>query len=355
MDAPAPRPEDAPGAAPRVSAVVVAYGPEPWLEPSIEAILASGAVDVDVVVVDNGGTEGATGRLALLDRVTVVDPGRNTGFAGGCDVGVAASDGRFVALVNPDALVAPDTLRRLVEVAADPAVGIATASVRLADRPELLNSAGNDVHFLGMSWSGAYEEPAADHATARDVAAASGAGMVCRREVWDALGGFPEEFFAYYEDADLSLRCWQRGWAVRFVPEAVVVHRYEFSRNLGKFELLERNRLAMVLTVFGPRHLLAVAPLALVLEVGLLLMASRQGWLGHKLDAYRWLLAHRRWLRTRRRAVQASRVRTDAEMAPLFVTHLTPGNMPGAHAPAGIEALVSAYWWIVRPLLGSRR
>jgi GT2 family glycosyltransferase len=227
--------------------------------------------------------------------------------------------------------------------------------VRLADRPELLNSAGNDVHFLGMSWSGAYEEPAARHASVRDVTAASGAGMVCRRDVWDALGGFAEEFFAYYEDADLSLRSWQRGWAVRYVPEAVVVHRYEFSRNLGKFELLERNRLSMELSVFGARHLAVIAPLAVALELGLLLMAARQGWLGHKLAAYRWLVAHRRWLRARRRAVQGARVRSDAEMAALFATHLQPGNMPGAHAPRSVEALVGAYWRLVRPLLGSPR
>jgi GT2 family glycosyltransferase len=183
------------------------------------------------------------------------------------------------------------------------------------------------------------------------VTAASGAAMACRREVWDALGGFAPEFFAYYEDADLSLRCWQRGWRVVYVPAAVVEHRYEFSRNLAKFELLERNRLTIVLTVFGRRHLLAVGPMAVALELGLLAMAARDGWFGHKLRAYRWLWRHRRWLADRRRSVQAARTVDDAAMADRFVTHLAPGNLPGAHAPPLVERLVGAYWRVARRLL----
>ncbi len=340
-----------PDAGPRISVVVVAYGADPWLDRSVRAILASEGVDADVVLVDNGGTEGAVDRLELLDDVTVVRPDHNTGFAGGCNLGVAASRAPIVALVNPDAIVELDALRHLAEAVRDPTVGIATASVRLADRRTDLNCAGNDVHFLGISWSGFYGEPAADHAVRADVTAASGAGMAFRRAVWDTLGGFAEEFFAYYEDADLSLRAWQRGWRVVYVPEAVIVHRYEFSRNLGKFELLERNRLSMVLTVFGRRHLLAIAPLAVALEMGLLVMSLREGWWSHKLDAYRWLFSHRRWLRERRRAIQSARVVDDSAMAPLFVAHLAPGNLPDAHAPAAVERMVEAYWTVARRYL----
>ncbi len=350
-DAPTPS-EPVPPTRPRVSAVVVAYGPEPWLDRCVDAVLASVGVEAEIVLVDNGGTEGAVERLAATGKVTLVQPGRNTGFAEGCDLGVAASDAPFVALVNPDAIVEPDALRLLVECAAEPGVGISTASVRLADRPELLNSAGNEIHFLGLSWSGSFAEPASAHAERTAVTAASGAGLVCRREVWEDLGGFPPEFFAYYEDADLSLRCWQRGWSVVFVPEAIVAHRYEFSRNPTKFELLEKNRLTMVLTVFGRRHLLAIAPLAAVAEVGLLAMAARDGWFPEKLRAYRWIGAHRAWLRARRRTVQSERVVSDADLAPLFVTHLQPGNLPGGGAPPAADRLTNAYWRLVRPLLG---
>src|SRR3954471_11186675 len=132
----------------RVTAVVVAYGDEPWLERSVDRIRVSEGVDVEVVLVDNGCTDGAVDRLDGTDRVTVVRPGTNLGFAGGCNLGVATGTGELVALVNPDALVEPDAIGELCRVAGNDDTGIATAAVVLADRPDRLNSGGNDVHFL---------------------------------------------------------------------------------------------------------------------------------------------------------------------------------------------------------------
>ena len=334
-----------------VDVVVVAFGPEPWLPRAVDAALGSIGVEARVVLVDNGGTEGAVDELAGRDGVTVVRPGRNTGFAEGCDLGVAAGTAPLVALVNPDAVVEPGALAALAAVARRPEVGLATASVRLADRPERLNSAGNDIHFLGLSWSGCFDEPAADHDRPRDVTGASGAGMMVRRDVWEALGGFDPEFFAYHEDADLSLRCWHHGWAVRYVPEAVVHHRYEFSRNGAKFGLIERNRLAMVLTTFGPRQLALTAPALVALELVMVAFAARQGWVGAKLDGYRWLVGHRGWLRRRRRRLQAERRVSEAEMAPRFVERLQAGNFDAPSWFAPFDRLLAAYWRLVRRAL----
>jgi len=335
---------------PRVSAVIVAYGPDPWLGRSVQAVLDSAGVEADVVVVDNGGTQGAVDALEG-DRVTVVRPGDNVGFARGCNLGVAASTAPLVALVNPDAIVEPDALAELAAVAQRAEVALATASVRLADRPDRLNSAGNDIHFLGVSWSGRFDEPAADHDRQEPVTAASGAGLMARRQVWDALGGLADELFAYYEDADLSLRAWQRGWEVVFVPTAVVVHRYEFSRNPVKFRLLERNRLTMVLTEFGPRHLAVVAPALVVLELGMIAYAATDGWLGAKLGAYGWLWRHRRWLVERRRANQAARTVPERDLTWLFADHLQPGNLPPPQALVPLDRVLRAYWHLVRRLI----
>jgi GT2 family glycosyltransferase len=340
---------------PEVTTVVVVYGEEPWLERCVTALLESEGVRSRVVLVENGGSESTIERLAAHPEVTVVRPGRNTGFAEGCNIGVEVCDTPFVALVNPDAVVEPDALAELVRVAARPDVGLATASVRLADHPDHLNSAGNDINFLGLSWSGAFDEPAADHDTEVDAAAASGAGLACRLEVWRALGGMVPEFFAYYEDAELSIRTWQRGLRVTYVPTARIVHRYEFSRNTAKFFLLERNRLVMTLTCFGPRQLTAVAPLLVPLEVGLLLMAARDGWMSEKVRSYRWLLENRRWIRDRRRTVQAARTTPESALTVHLVDHLQPGNLPGAHPPEVLSRVVSAYWAIVGRMAGLAR
>src|SRR3954466_526691 len=118
---------------PTVTAVVIGYQDEPWLERSVKAVLASTGVCADVVVVDNGSTDGGVERLKRVEGVTIVDPARNTGFAGGCNLGASHATGEYIALVNADAIVEPGALDALIRVAAREGVGIATASVRLAD------------------------------------------------------------------------------------------------------------------------------------------------------------------------------------------------------------------------------
>jgi GT2 family glycosyltransferase len=329
----------------------VAFGAEPCLEPGVRALLASPGVRAEVVLVDNGCTDGAVDRLDGTPGLVVVRPDRNLGFAGGCNAGAAAASGEILALINPDAIVEPEALAVLAEGVLRPGVGIATASVRLADRPELLNSAGNEIHFGGLSWSGHFEERADEHLDERDVLAASGAAMAVRREVWDDLGGFDEDFFAYYEDADLSLRCWLRGLRVVYLPRAVVAHRYEFSRNPSKFFLLERNRAVMVWSCYSTRMLLVTAPVLLVLELATVAMSISQGWLRHKLDAWRWLWQHRRAVHARRCWVQRTRVASDRELSALFATRLDPGNLPPPAWTRPLDRVLAAYWSAARRLL----
>jgi GT2 family glycosyltransferase len=336
----------------RVSAVVLAYREQPYVLEVIDSLLASTGVDVDVVVVDNGCTSPDLTPLRDRAGVTLLEPGENTGFTGGCNLGARAATGDHLAFVNSDAIVDPDALAELVAVAARPEVGIASASLRLAEHPDRMNSAGNPVHLLGLSWAGGLDDPAVEHDREVDVASATGAALVCRRDVWDHLGGFTTEFFAYCEDADLSLRCWQAGWSVRYVPTAVVRHHYEFSRNPAKWYLLERNRLAMLLCDYELRTLLVLAPPLLALELALLAVAATGGWAPAKFDGYRWLWRNRRWVAARRRHVQGVRRVPDREVTRLLSAHFDARALPLPVGAGLLNAAMAAYWRAVRPALG---
>ena len=333
----------------RVSAVVLAWGDEPVLEEAVRALLASEGVQVDVVLVDNGCTSEALPRLSALSGVTVLEPGRNLGFAGGCNLGAAQARGEVLAFVNGDAVDAVDALAGLA-AALDDSVGLATASLRLHGQEEVMNSAGNPVHWSGLSWAGGLGQPAAAHDLPADVASASGAATACRADRFQALGGFCEPMFAYCEDTELSLRCWQRGWRVVYVPDAVVTHRYEFSRNPRKLYLVERNRLFLVLTLWSGRLLGLVALPLVVLELAVLALALRDGWARQKVAGWWWLLRHGRLVRDRRRAVQAARTVPDRELARLLTGDVEPG-VPGLAAPAVLRRVSRVYWTVVRRAL----
>ena len=336
---------------PTVTAVLLAYGAEPWLEDAVRAVLASVDVDVDAVVVDNGCTSAAIDRVKGLDGVRISTPDANTGYSGGCDRGAAEATGEYLAFVNSDAVVSPAALSRLAAVAGEPGVGLAMGSIRLADAPEKMNTAGNPVHFTGLSWAGGFNEPSTSYAERRSVTAGSGCCFVIRRDLWEQLGGFAPEYFAYCEDTELSLRLWQRGRTVEYVPGAVVRHHYEFSRNELKLYLLERNRLLVVLTTYERRTLAVLAPMLALTELLMLGAAIMGGWSRAKLRGWGWIWQHRDWVRGRRALIQGERTVPDWVLASRLTAQIDPANVAAPPGIGIINALMSGYWSVGRRLL----
>lgn len=334
-----------------VSVVVVAYGDSPWLPDCVDSILSSRGVDADVVLVDNGGTDGRVEQLSRRVGVTVLRPSTNVGFADGCNRGAVAAKGETLALVNPDVVLEPDCLAELAAVAREPGVGLATASLRLADEPDLINSVGNPVHYVGLAWAGSHGEHAERHSRRAAVASASGACLALRRSLWRELGGFEPAYFAYHEDVELSLRCWQQGLSIEYVPEAVARHFYEFSRNDLKQYLLERNRWLTLLTVYSTRTLVLLAPALVLVELLMLALAARQRWLRAKLRGYSWLVRNWSLVRRRRAHVQAARRRPDREFIDQLSARLAPTNIAAVPGLPAVNAVLAGYWAVVRRAL----
>jgi GT2 family glycosyltransferase len=298
-----------------------------------------------VIVVDNGGDVDAREGVALIL------PGENLGFAGGCNLGARRASGDALVFLNPDTVVAPGALEELVRPLEDQTIGIVSARLRLLDQPELLNSAGNEVHVTGIAWAGLYGEPAESVAELRDVAFPTGAAMAIRRNLFEELGGFTEELFMYQEDLILGWRARLRGLRVVVNPGADVYHEYEFGRNPGKEYLLERNRLVFVLSSYSPRLLLLLSPVLVSTEAAMLLLALKEGWAGDKLAGWGWLLRHAGWLRRHRRETQKLRRVRDRELASYLSPEVAPKMIPVPSPVRAINPLVARYWNLVKKAL----
>ncbi|GAB2949944.1 glycosyltransferase family 2 protein [Micromonospora polyrhachis] len=335
---------------PRVTAVMLAYGAEPWLADAARAVLASTDVAVDLIVVDNGCTGEGVEVVKGFAGVRVLRPEENTGYSGGCRVGAAEATGDFLVFVNSDAIVTPDALAKIVAVAAEDGVGAAMASIRLADRPDTINTSGNPLHFTGLSWAGGNGEPASQHMRRTTVPSVSGCCFAMRAEVWRKLDGFAAEYFAYHEDTELSLRLWQQGFRIEYVPDAVVRHHYEFSRNTLKLYLVERNRLITLLTAYEGRTLAVLAPMLLTTELAMLAASVAGGWGRQKARGWGWLWTNRAWVRARRRQLQSERRVPDGVIAERMTAKVALNEA----APPGMglfNLLAGAYWKLSRPLL----
>ena len=342
-------PETSPtGHRPVVAVVVVAYGGTPLLSRCVEAILASERVTVEVYVIDNGSTDGTVASLIPSPYLRVITPGTNLGFAGGCNLGAAMVTSSTIAFVNPDAIVDSLALAVLANALEDKQVGIVMARLRLLDDPDLLNSSGGVVHFLGLGWASGFGLQADTVSTRSPVTGASGAAMAMSLALFRQLGGFAAPMFLYHEDLDLSLRVWLRGLRVEIVPEANVWHDYEFSRNPEKFYYLERNRWILVSSMYEYRTLIMLAPALFALEIGMVVMASLQGWLPQKLRGWKWLIQNRTWVLEHRREVQSLRVLSDREFAHLLTNRFDARQLGMPPSLRPVDWLLGQYWLLVK-------
>lgn len=319
-----------------ISAIICAFGEQPQLQAAVAAVRATPGVEV--IVVDNGSPDCA----GLPPDVTLIEPGHNLGFAGGCNLGASVAHGEVLAFLNSDAIVDPECLELLAERALTSG-GLVGATVLLADEPDIVNSWGNPVQILGFSWAGGYGHPV-EQVRGGPVASISGAAFAVQRSVYQYLGGMDDVYFAYGEDVDISLRVHLQGRPVEVLADARVRHHYEFGRNATKMYLLERNRLVTVLTTYEGRTLIAVAPLLVAAEGALFLRSRREGWAGQKVAGWRWLVSHRRYLRSRRNRVQGTRRVADRGLfAHLSITLDAPARF-GMSVSDRAQRLVRGYW-----------
>jgi GT2 family glycosyltransferase len=304
-----------------------------------------------VIVVDNGGNDAEVVAAEGRERVRLLEPRENLGFAGGCNFGAAEAKSDVIVFLNPDTVVGPGALRQLARTLEDPAIGIAMARICLLDRPELLNSGGSVVHVSGLAWAGRFGEPAESIRSLEDVAAASGAALAIRRETFLALGGFTDELFMYQEDVELSWRAHLAGLRVVVDPRADVFHEYEFGRHPSKIALLERNRLIFLLTSYSLRLLFLLGPLLVLVELAMLLLSARRRWFRGKLGGWWWCLRHMRWLVRHRRETKRLRRVPDRDVARFLTPLFDPKMVPLPRGTAFLNRLLGPYWSLVRKAL----
>lgn len=205
--------------------MVVAWNSGRHLQRCLDALAAQTFTDFETLVWDNASTDGAAETARLPPRARLLRSPGNLGFAAANNRAAALSDSRWIAALNPDAFPEPDWLEQLVATAERHGAE-AAASLQLDDAdPAVLDGAGDVMSIFGIGWRGGYGAPRAAAPTEEvEVFSPCAAAALYRRDVWDALGGFDERFFAYFEDVDLGWRIRLRGGRTVLSPRAVVRH-----------------------------------------------------------------------------------------------------------------------------------
>jgi GT2 family glycosyltransferase len=231
----------------RVDAVIVNYNAGPLLLRSVQALLACPAV-VRVAVSDNASEDGSLEAVDsrfrpddLKARLLLQSNHANLGFGRACNIGYTLTQAPYILFINPDCIVQPDSVERLITVLEQhPDMGMVGPMILNPDGSEQVGARRTTptpgrafIKAFGLSRIAAalpglfkdfnlQNEPVPSQPT--DVDAISGACMLVRRTAIDQVGLFDEGYFMHCEDLDWCMRFRLAGWRVVFVPEAVVMH-----------------------------------------------------------------------------------------------------------------------------------
>lgn len=212
----------------KITIVIPNYNGIKFLSDCLSALYSQsqGTPDYSVLVVDNGSVDGS---LELLEekfpQTRVEALPENTGFCHAVNVGIRLSETPYVILLNNDTKVKAGFVKALYE-AIEGRKDAFSVSARMLmwDRPDLIDSAGDSYCVLGWAFSRGKGRPAESYARACRIFSACGGAAIYRREVFEEIGFFDEQHFAYLEDVDMGYRAQIFGYRNYYEPGAEVIH-----------------------------------------------------------------------------------------------------------------------------------
>lgn len=331
---------------PRVSVVLVNYRSAHDTLTAVKHLteLREYPGDLEIIVVENGSADGSSLTLnAVKDHIVLVESPDNLGFAGGCNLGVTRARGDIIGFLNNDAKPDSNWITSALEDFDEyPQVGAVASQVKDWEGKRI------DFAGAGLTWYGMGYRPLSGESirrsgsSSRPVLFGTGAAMFVRRDVFDELGGFDESFFMFFEDVDFGWRLNLSGWTFLYEPASIAFHRYHGSmggvaKHREQF-LLERNALYCMYKNLDDENLTRLMSGAFLASVkravvqagittqslDLALGGGNQDSMHLPSDAVVPLFAMDQFidelpkLTEKRRAIQASRKRTDTALWKLF-------------------------------------
>jgi GT2 family glycosyltransferase len=239
--------------APEVSVIVVLFNQAGLSRLCLQSLADSLDVSFETLIVDNASTDRMPQLLERVDGAALLLPGENLGFLRAVNLAATRARGKYLVLLNNDAMLEPHTLRHAAaRLDRDPGAGAVGGPILLWNGR--LQEAGSIVWRDGSCQGyGRGEDPARpefDHV--RDVDYCSGAFLMLRRTLFESVGGLDEAFVpAYYEETDLCVRLWERGHRIVYDP-AVRIRHFEFASEVAAgwaIELQQKHR-----ALFVQRH-----------------------------------------------------------------------------------------------------
>ena len=250
---------------PLISIVILNYNAEKFLDECINSIYKTEKVNFEIILVDNASTNKSYRELAKKNpEIKLIENKKNLGYCEGNNVGIRASKGEFVVVLNPDTVLTPTWLHELIHAYKENGEGIYQPKILATTDHDMLLSSGQFIQLFGFGYSrGKGEKHIEESKDVEKIGYASGTCLFTSKNILEKLEYFDPFLFAYHDDLDLCWRAAMFGISSFYVPSSVIFHPiegYSFKWSKFKFYLMERNRQYCLLTHFTKSSYLKMLP-----------------------------------------------------------------------------------------------
>lgn len=268
----------------------------------------------EVIIIDNGSVDGSVDYIEKrFSDFKVIKLEKNIGFAPAVNMGIKQAKGKFIVLINNDTRVDKNCLKFLVGAAkAHEDVGMVAAKMLNFLNPKIIDSAGDCIDAVGHASNiGFGQKDDIRFNEPKYIFLTTGGGSLIKREVFDRIGLFDDDYFAYFEDVDFCLRAQFIGFKIWYEPKAVIYHMHKAtsSRNWKLTEYLQfRNMTQTIIKDFPKALLLSDLNLIKIVLVNIntIRFLATQGLLREALMAELYIITHLFTILRKRQKIQRS-------------------------------------------------
>lgn len=217
---------------PVTSVVLLNFNGAPFIRNCLNSILNINYPFYEVIFVDNGSRDNSLEivkkEFKHVPNIKILELGKNMGYALGNNIGARHADknSKYLLFLNVDTEVTPNFLKELTTIMENnPQIGAAQPKLLLAEDKKCIDSMGAFIDIIGTVYNiGGLEKDRGQYDKIIDVFYAKGAAFIIRRQLFEEVGEFDEDFFLWRDEVDLCWRIWLHGFKVLTIPSSTVYH-----------------------------------------------------------------------------------------------------------------------------------
>jgi len=322
----------------KVSVIVVNHNGKEYLQNCIFSVLSNDFENYEIIVVDNGSTDGSLAALRKkfaknLEKIKIIELRKNYGPAKARNEGAKIAEGEYLAFLDNDTQVKKDWITEAIKLfQRDSKIGCIQCKLLLLNEKNKYDYAGEYLNQYGFlvqrarykeTDNGQYDQEV-------EILAAKSAGMFIRKDVFNKIGGFDKDYYIYMEETDLGWRSWLSGYKVVFCPLSVVYHEFSTSAKILSIEKNNfnvrfhgtKNYIMTLIKNLGSRQLILILPKHLFIWFcfGFFLMVRGDFQSANNIfKGIWWNIVNLPKTLIKRKSIQSTRVISDNLLFPIIV------------------------------------